>query len=165
MGLIALLFVVLPILEVASIVWVAHQVGIAVTIVLLFAVSFFGARLAKRMGLGVWRRFRAARAAGQLPSGEVFDGVLILLAGICFVIPGFLTDALGVALLLAPVRALVKRLVWRRMRRRMGDAAGLLGGRLGRPVRVEAVRLIDQPTSEAHPGPPSALRQFDGIDR
>ena len=154
MGLIALVFVVLPILEVASIVWVAHHLGILATVVLLFAVSFCGAVLAKRVGLGVWRRFRITLAAGEIPSGEAFDGVLVLIAAACLLVPGFLTDIIGLLLLVPAVRSGVKRVFRRRMRRRLAAGAVSLGGLRSVPVRVRAVRVIDEGHQPVTPRPP-----------
>lgn len=151
--------------EVSSIVWVAHHIGVLMTLALLVGVSVVGAGLAKRVGLEVWRRFRATLAAGDVPTGEVFDGVLVLLAAALLVIPGFITDILGLALLLPPVRSMVKWLFWRRMRRRLievterswGRVGGRMGGGLGAsrggPVRVEAIRVVDRPSGgSSEPG-------------
>ena len=76
-------------------------------LVLLFAVSIFGAALAKRVGIEVWRRFRATLAAGDIPSGEVFDGALVLIAAAILLVPGFITDVIGLLLLVPFVRAIV----------------------------------------------------------
>jgi UPF0716 protein FxsA len=154
MGLIAAIFVVLPILEVASIVWVAHQVGILATIVALFAVSLCGAVLAKRVGIEVWRRFRATLAAGEVPSREVFDGVLVLIAAACLLVPGFITDVIGLLLLVPAVRSMVKWMFWRRMRRRMVGSAAAIAGLRPPPVRVTAVRVIDETPQPVPPPPP-----------
>jgi UPF0716 protein FxsA len=149
MAMFALILVVLPIAEVASIVWVAHQVGVLATLGLLVGVSVVGAVLAKHVGLEVWRRFRATLAAGDIPTGEVFDGVLVLIAAVLLVIPGFITDILGLLLLIPAVRSLVKWMAWRRMRRRLIELTERTGNRLGArratPVRVESVRLVDRP--------------------
>lgn len=61
------IFVVVPILEVAVIVWVADYIGGLETVAILIAVSMIGAVLAKREGIGVWRRFRAAISRGEIP--------------------------------------------------------------------------------------------------
>ena len=140
MGLLLLLLIVLPVAEVASVIWVAHQVGPVATVVLLLVVSIAGGWLAKRVGLGVWRRFRATLAAGDIPSAELSDGVLVLIAGGLLAVPGFLTDILGLLLLVPPVRAGVKLLFWRRLRRRMIEATERRRRRM-EPIRVRAIRV------------------------
>lgn len=149
MGALIVLLIILPVAEVASVIWVAHQIGPLATVGLLLAVSIAGGWLAKRVGLEVWRRFRAALAAGDIPSGEVSDGVLVLLAGALLAVPGFLTDILGLLLLVPAVRSLTKLLFWRRLRRRMIEATEVRRRRVA-PIRVQAIRVGDAPP-EDHP--------------
>lgn len=111
----AFVFIVVPIVELAVIIWVGEQIGVLNTIGLLLILSLGGAWLVKREGLGVLRRFRAQLDARRMPGREVADGVLILLAGVLLLTPGFVTDALGLLLLLPPVRAAVRALALRRV--------------------------------------------------
>ena len=105
------LFVVLPIAELAVILQVADGLGIPETILLLLAVSAVGGWLCKREGLGVLRRIQASLDRHQLPTKDLADGGLILLAGALLVTPGFITDVLGVLLLLPPTRAVFRGVV------------------------------------------------------
>ena len=105
------LFVVLPIAELAVILQVAHGIGIGETILLLVAVSAVGGWLCKREGLGVLRRIQASLDRHELPARDLADGGLILLAGALLVTPGFITDVLGVLLLLPPTRAVFRALL------------------------------------------------------
>jgi UPF0716 protein FxsA len=89
------------------------------TLVLLLVVSVAGVWLAKREGLAAWRRFQLALAEGRVPTVEVADGAMILLAGALLLTPGFLTDVVGVLLLLPPTRALARRLAPRLAARRL----------------------------------------------
>jgi UPF0716 protein FxsA len=104
----ALLFVVAPLVELAVIVSVAGSIGVLNTIGLLIAISILGAWLAKREGLGVVRRIQLALDRGELPSREVADGALILLAGALMIAPGFISDCLAIVLLFPPTRAVVR---------------------------------------------------------
>lgn len=106
--LLALLFLALPIAELAVIVAVADSIGVVNAIGLLILVSIVGAWLAKREGLGMLTRIRAALDRGEMPSREVADGFLILFAGALMITPGFLTDCLALVLLFPPTRALVR---------------------------------------------------------
>ena len=103
-----LVFLVAPLVELAVIIQVAGSVGALNTIGLLIAVSLVGAWLAKHQGLGVLRRIQAALDRGEMPSSEVADGGLILLAGALMIAPGFVSDAVALLLLLPPTRAVVR---------------------------------------------------------
>jgi UPF0716 protein FxsA len=111
------LAIVVGVVEITVMIQVGQLIGVVNTIGLLILVSLFGAWLVKRQGLGVMARIREQRMAGRLPATEVFDGALILVAGVLLVIPGFVTDALGLLLLFPPVRAVVRRFVSRRVLR------------------------------------------------
>lgn len=112
----ALLFLVVPIIELYVIIQVANAVGVLNTLGLLILDSVVGGWLMKREGLGVLRRLQAKLSGGELPSTELIDGFLILFGGALMLAPGFLTDLLGMALLLPPVRAVVRRLLARRFK-------------------------------------------------
>ena len=121
----AFLFLVVPFLELYVIVQVSHVFGVAPTLLTLVAVSIAGAWLVKREGLGVWRRAQRRLEDGEMPGRELVDGVLILIAGALLLTPGFLTDIVGVLLLLPPVRAVVRGLAVMRMARRIERATSI----------------------------------------
>ena len=111
------LAIVVGVIEISVIIQVGQWIGFLNTVGLLLLVSLLGAWLVKRQGLGVMARIRQQRSAGRLPATEAFDGALILVAGVLLVIPGFVTDALGLLLLVPPIRAVVRRFVSRRVLR------------------------------------------------
>ena len=111
-------FLVVPFVELFVILQVGHAIGALNTLALLILVSMVGAWLVKREGISVLRRAQERMAEGAVPGRELVDGVLILLAGALLITPGFLSDVLGVLLLLPPVRALLRGTVTRRLRRR-----------------------------------------------
>lgn len=113
--LLVVLFLLTPIAELAVIVQVSDGIGLGSTVGLLILVSLLGAWLVKREGLGAWRRVQQQVHAGKVPAAEMVDGVMILVGGALLLTPGFLTDALGLALLLPPVRAVIRRLLRRRI--------------------------------------------------
>ena len=114
--LILLLLIALPVVELAVLVQVAGEVGVFNTIGLLILVSLVGVWLAKQAGLGVIARMRRAQADGEVPSRELMDGALILLAAMLLVLPGFVSDAVGILLLIPPIRIGVRTLALRRIR-------------------------------------------------
>jgi UPF0716 protein FxsA len=113
-----LLFVLVPLAELAVIIAVGKSIGVLATLLLLLAFSLFGAWLARREGLAAWRRFQLAMVDGRMPTREVADGAMILLAGAMLLMPGFLTDLVGLLLLVPTTRALARRLVSALARRR-----------------------------------------------
>ena len=128
----AVAFILIPLAELAVLIAVGDWIGLVPTLVLLLVVSLAGAWLAKREGLAAWRRFQLALADGRVPTVEVADGAMILLAGALLLTPGFLTDVAGVLLLLPPTRAMARRLAprlaARRLRRRGGRRVVIVDG-------------------------------------
>ena len=116
MGYLVLAFIIVPLLELAVIIQVGQGLGVLPTIGLLLVVSIVGAWLVKFQGLGVMNRIRRQLAAGQMPTDELVNGVLILVAGALMLTPGFITDAVGLALLFPPSRAIVRRFLAQRFR-------------------------------------------------
>jgi UPF0716 protein FxsA len=114
----ALLFLVVPFVELFVLIQVGQVIGALPTIALLVVVSIVGAWLVKREGLGVLRRAQEQIRRGEVPGRELVDGVLIVLAGALMITPGFFTDVFGIALLLPPVRAAVRAAASARLTRR-----------------------------------------------
>src|SRR5215207_3357294 len=114
-----LLFIAVPIAELAVIIQVGQAIGIWWTIGLLIADSILGAWLMRHQGRTAWRRFNEAVGAGRVPAREVLDGALVIFGGALLLTPGFLTDALGLILLLPPTRAVVRGVLVRRLTHRM----------------------------------------------
>ena len=110
-----LLFVVVPIIELFVIIQVGEVIGVLPTIALLVADSILGALLMRSQGRIAWGRFNAAVAEGRIPHREVLDGALVIFGGALLLTPGFVTDVLGIILLLPPTRVLVRALVARRL--------------------------------------------------
>ena len=119
-GVLVVLFLLVPLAELFVIIQVGQAVGALNTIGLLILISAVGAWLVKREGMGVWRRFQRQIESGVVPGNEIADGVMILFAGALLMTPGFLSDLTALALLLPPVRAVVRRVVTNRAARRAG---------------------------------------------
>jgi UPF0716 protein FxsA len=112
-------FILVPLAELAVLIAVGDWIGLVPTLILLLVVSVAGAWLSKREGLAAWARFQRALADGRMPTVEVADGAMILLAGALLLTPGFLTDVVGILLLLPPTRAMARRLAPRLAERRL----------------------------------------------
>ena len=101
----AVVFVVIPLLELFVIIQVSHAIGVVATLLALIGVSVVGAWLSKRQGLAMFQRVRRDLAEGRMPGVPVVDGLLVLAATVLLTVPGFVTDAVGLLLLVPPVRA------------------------------------------------------------
>ena len=112
-----LAFVLVPCIELTLLFTVGAAMGLPATLGIILLTGFVGAHLARRQGLGAIRRIQQAMDQGRMPADELVDGMLIFAAGLLLVTPGFLTDAVGFALLIPPIRELVRRLVGAALKR------------------------------------------------
>jgi UPF0716 protein FxsA len=121
-----IVFVGMPILELAVLLQVGGAIGVLNTVALLVLMGAVGSWLVKREGLGVLRRVQRAVGEGRAPGNELLDGFFVLLGGALMIAPGFVSDVLGISLMLPPVRAVLRPVVRRRIAgRRRGDAGFL----------------------------------------
>jgi UPF0716 protein FxsA len=111
-----LLLVFWPVAELIVIIKVAEAIGVLLTLALLLAGWPLGIWAIRAEGRGVLRRMAAAVNEGRVPGREVLDGALVLLGGTLLMIPGFITDVIGLLLLLPPARIPLRRLLARNMR-------------------------------------------------
>jgi UPF0716 protein FxsA len=154
--LLLLLFILVPIAELAVLIQVGQLIGVWWTIALLLADAVLGSLLWRSQGRAVWRRFNAAVSEGRVPHREVIDGVLVIFGGALLLTPGFITDIFGVLFLLPPTRALLRRLLVRRASIRiLGGAVPRSGpSRNGRPHDVEGTAVDIDPRPLDPPGAP-----------
>jgi UPF0716 protein FxsA len=129
-----LVFIVVPVIELAVIIQVGEVIGPLLTVLLLLAMSIAGAWLVKREGLKAWRRFRAAMEQARIPAIEVVDGALVMLGGALMLTPGFVTDIVGLLLVIPVSRGLINRMIRTRMRWRFGILS-MAGPTVRQPVR------------------------------
>ena len=106
-GLFLLILILLPVIEISLFIYVGGMIGPGLTIVLIIASAMLGLSIMRRQGVTVVASAQRAQAEGRAPVAEVGNGIVILLAGLLLLIPGFLTDALGLVLLLQPIRSLI----------------------------------------------------------
>jgi UPF0716 protein FxsA len=124
------LFIIVPLAELYLILKVGDAIGAVWTILLLAADSVLGSVLLRTQGRAVWARFNTTLAEGKMPHREVMDGVLVIFGGAFLITPGFLTDIVGLTLLIPPTRAVVRRLVVRRLGRRVAVGSTRPRGRV-----------------------------------
>jgi UPF0716 protein FxsA len=137
--LLVILFIVVPIAELYVLIQIGQAIGILPTIALLILDSILGAALMRSQGRAAWMRFNRALAEGRVPGREVLDGALVIFGGALLLTPGFLSDILGLILLLPPTRAIVRTVLVRRFAGRIvAGAAGGAQARMGRMFTFEA---------------------------
>ena len=109
-GLIPLILIIVPIIEIALFIQIGGAIGLGWTLLVILATAMLGARAIRRQGIDALARAQAQMATGKPPVGEIVHGVLILMAGILLLTPGFMTDALGFLLLFPTTRLFVLEL-------------------------------------------------------
>ena len=132
-----LLFIVIPAVELWLLIRVGGEIGTLEVLGLILLTGVTGWSLVRRQGLATVRRIREETEQGRIPAGEMVAGLCLVAAGLLLVTPGFLTDAVGFALLVPPVRRvlalyLVKRFKHRVVtaRHRRGPPGGDGGGNI-----------------------------------
>ncbi len=109
-----LLFIGVPLLELTVLVQLGQVLGFWSTLAIIVLTGIAGAALARWQGMRVLVRIQEELVAGKMPAAELLDGLLILIAGVMLLTPGFLTDVFGLLLLLPWVRHFVR--VWLKMK-------------------------------------------------
>lgn len=137
-------FVVVPLVEIFVLIQVGQVIGPWWTIALLVLDSIIGSWLIRREGGRAWSALRQAIEGGRMPARELADAGLILVGGTLMLSPGFVTDAVGLLLILPVTRPFARRLL----------------------TRVVERRLLSGPGNGRRPGPPAGgpVVQGDVID-
>jgi len=121
LGRLALLFVVVPILELMLLIELGQVVGLLPTLLLVMFTGLTGAWLARAEGLRVFFQFQKELASGRLPGQAMLDGISVLVGGAFLLTPGVLTDFVGFSLLFPPTRRWLQRRVQARMEQQVKD--------------------------------------------
>lgn len=132
--LLPLILIALPLIEIAGFAFVGSLIGVLPTVALVIATTVLGAMLLRIQGIGVIGRIRAAMETGAPVDRELVHGLMIAIAGLLLVIPGFFTDIFGLALFMPPLR----ELVWRFLKNRI-----VVVGATGAGFRPRGPRTID----------------------
>jgi UPF0716 protein FxsA len=106
-----LVFIILPALEIGVFLLSGKTIGVWNTVLIIILTGILGAFLTKRQGLEVMRKAQDAVRVGYPPGDVLLDGICIFLGGILLISPGFISDCLGLILLLPPTRKLIKPLL------------------------------------------------------
>jgi len=109
------LFIAIPIIEIAVLIQVGELFGLWPTIAIVIASAWLGAKYVRQQGIATMQAVQTKMAQGQMPSTEIVTGLLLLVAGVLLVTPGFVTDIFGLSLLIPSVRLAITALVQKKM--------------------------------------------------
>lgn len=159
--LLILIFVGVPILEIAVFIQAGNLIGLWPTLAAVVVTAVAGAALLRAQGLAALGRARQQLDRGEIPLAEVVTGVCLLIGGALLLTPGFVTDTVGFLLLIPPVRNILARwaiaaLMRGRKTRVWIDGEEIVAPRrnpAGRPADAIDVEYTDLPGPEDPPGP------------
>ncbi len=146
------LFLVVPIAELALLSWVGERVGFWPTVGLIVLTAVIGSSLAKHQGLSVFVRFQNKLASGSVPDRELTEGLIILISAVLLLTPGIITDAFGFLGLLPPTRALIRTFLQKRFSgalksdRSSGFVMSPGGAFTERSAPIEDAEIIEETT-------------------
>ena len=115
-----LAFVGLPIIEITVIIKMGGLIGVWQTVGLIVLTAAVGTSLVRAQGFQILASAQKNLNQGQFPAAEIVDGMSLLMAGVLLLTPGFVTDAIGLALVIPPIRRAFAGLIWRWARNRGG---------------------------------------------
>jgi UPF0716 protein FxsA len=139
-----------PLLEIALFIKVGGLIGLAPTLALVVLTAVIGVWMLRLQGVGVLVSAQRQLAAGSLPIAEVFEGLCLVIAGALLLIPGFFTDAVGILLLVPPVRRALYRLISRRLEAHVVEMRGHARSGpdpKGPTIEAEYDEIVDQDRS------------------
>lgn len=113
-------FILVPAIEITFLIMMGHLVGGWLTFALIILSGFLGAYFARREGRKVLEYARFEWSQGQLPAGQLLDGICIFLGGILLITPGFITDIFGFLLVFPYTRPIFKAMLLALIQRQIG---------------------------------------------
>ncbi|ADZ91314.1 FxsA family protein [Marinomonas mediterranea] len=102
-----LLFILVPVVELFVLIEVGGQIGGLTTVLLVFLTAAIGVSLIRKQGIDAAFKAQEKLQRGEIPAVEIAEGFMLAFAGLCLLIPGFVTDAIGALMLISPLRKVV----------------------------------------------------------
>jgi len=99
-----ILILLFPLIEIYVFMDVGAAIGVGATLLLTIGSAVWGISMVRLQGMGTWQRMQQTMAEGETPAYEMFEGTLLLIAGMLLLLPGFVTDSFGIILLIPPLR-------------------------------------------------------------
>ncbi len=110
------MLLVVPIIEISVFIAIGDRIGVFYTVMMILLTALIGSILLRIEGFRILGQIQKDVAAGKIPTKELSNGVMILIAGVLLLTPGFVTDAIGFLLFLPPVRAAIRAFVVSRIK-------------------------------------------------
>ena len=125
------LLIIIPTIEIAVLIAVGKVIGVGWTVALILGTSVLGGWLLRTQGARAWRAFRSEVNAGRPPGNAATDGLLVLVGGMFMLVPGLVSDVIGLVLIAPPTRRLARTAVLAVVTRRVSSstATSLFGPR------------------------------------
>jgi len=116
------LFIIVPIIEITVLMQVGELIGAWPTVAIVIISAWLGAKYVRQQGLATLQSVQTKMAQGEMPSSEIVTGLMLLVAGVLLVTPGFVTDIFGLSLLVPAVRQALASTVQKHMKTSQGSA-------------------------------------------
>ncbi len=165
-----LLFIAVPIVEIALFIELGGWLGLWPTLGLVILTAMIGTTLMRRQGMSVLADAQQKMAQGEPPVASLFHGLCLLLAGVLLVTPGFFTDAVGFLLLVPSVRLALGLWLWRFLQSRgavhIHPSQNHDGqNRAGRSTVIDGeYNDVSQPEDQSKPGPQASPKADSKTD-
>jgi len=142
-----LIFIMFVVAELAAVIWVGSAIGVLATLGLLILGSLLGGALLRREGRRTLQALRASQSTRDSPATELADGALLGVGAFLLLIPGLVSDLLGMLLILPPTRALLRPVVKASAARRVQVVGSTLWTRSGRGQVIDGEVIDAEPSS------------------
>lgn len=110
-------FLAIPLIEIGLFIVIGQAIGVWLTLLGVLVIAAIGSAIIRHQGLSLLAEIRGTFQAGQMPARSIAEAMMVGIAGVFMVVPGYFTDALGLLLLVPPIRALIYTLITRRLGR------------------------------------------------
>lgn len=152
---IRLLVLILPLAEIATFILVGREIGVAATLALVLISAICGFALLRVTGVATLLRIRTEMEANRVPARPLAEGAMMALGSILLIVPGFITDLIGLALFLPAIRSGVFR--WFSGRVVVRSSPHAAPPRPGEATTID----LDEEDYSAEPRPGSPWRRLD----
>lgn len=156
------LFIIIPIIEITVLMQVGALLGVWPTIAIVIFTAWLGAKYVRQQGIATLNSVQNKMAQGQMPSDEIVTGLMLLVAGVLLVTPGFVTDFLGLSLLLPAVRQAIAGSVKSHIATNGASTQSFQFHSQGNVYEHEDVSSHQEDTFKAHIQPPNKGTTLDG---
>ena len=116
------LFIIVPIIEITVLMQVGELIGAWPTIAIVIVSAWLGAKYVRQQGIATLQSVQTKMAQGEMPSSEIVTGLMLLVAGVLLVTPGFVTDIFGLSLLVPAIRHALANSVQKHIKTSQGSA-------------------------------------------